>query len=273
MADPSAQSSVLSPQSFSVGAVSYLNSRPLIYGLAEQPDVRLTLDVPARLLDGLRSARFDVALLPVIDYQRLDGLKIVPASGIGSDGPALTVRIFSSVPISEMTELACDVESHTSVALARIVLAERYGIHPKFVSGDQSASSRLLIGDKVICDAPAGMQHQLDLGAAWKDLTGLPFVFAVWTARAGVNLADIPARLADALRRGMENLDEIIAEHAVPRGWPPELARQYLTDYLRFDISAEHLRAIAHFHDLAARHGIIPAPPRALVLYPDEKRS
>jgi chorismate dehydratase len=273
MAALPAQSSVLSPQSYSVGAVSYLNSRPLIYGLAEQRDIRLALDVPARLLDGLRSRRFDVALLPVIDYQRLDGLEIVPAGGIGSNGAALTVRIFSSVPIAAITELACDEESHTSVALAQIILAELYGIGPRFIPGNQPASARLLIGDKVICDAPIGMDHQLDLGAAWKELTGLPFVFAVWTARGGVDLADLPARLAMALQLGMQNLDQIIAQHAIPRGWPHELARQYLTGYMRFEISSDHLRAIAHFHNLAAHHGIITAPPKPLIVYPGENLS
>ena len=84
---------------YRVAAVSYLNARPLIHGLEANPAVELSLDVPSRLLDGLRDATSDVALLPVIDYQRLDGLTIIPAGGIGSDGPTLTVRIFSRVPI------------------------------------------------------------------------------------------------------------------------------------------------------------------------------
>src|SRR4051812_26814768 len=87
---------------FRIGSVSYLNARPLIYGLDGRADVALTLDVPSRLLDGLREDRFDVALLPVIDYQRIEGLRIVPAGGIGSDGQTLTVRIFSRVPVEEI---------------------------------------------------------------------------------------------------------------------------------------------------------------------------
>src|SRR4051794_27769209 len=110
----------------SIGSVSFLNARPLIHGLDRAPNLRLGLDVPSRLLDGLRDQRYDVALLPVIDYQRMPGLRVVPAGGIGCDGPTLTVRIFAQQPIERTRVLACDPDSHTSVALARIILAEQF---------------------------------------------------------------------------------------------------------------------------------------------------
>src|SRR5580700_5964331 len=110
-----------------VGAVSFLNSKPLLFGLESDAGMDLTLDVPSRLLDGLAGGRLDVALLPVIDYQRKDALRIIPSGGIGCDGPTLTVRIFSPVPIERIDSLACDPDSHTSVALAQVILAERYG--------------------------------------------------------------------------------------------------------------------------------------------------
>src|SRR6266404_8596497 len=109
---------------FRIGSVSYLNAKPLIYGLEREKGIQVELEVPSRLLGGLRQGRFDVALLPVIDYQRCDGLCLVPSGGIGCDGPTLTVRIFSRRPIEKIKTLACDTDSHTSVALARIVLAE-----------------------------------------------------------------------------------------------------------------------------------------------------
>ena len=245
-----------------LGGVRYLNSRPLLYGLDRDPLVSLTLEVPARLIDGLKSAAFDVALLPVIDYQRLESLQIVPAGGICSDGPTLTVRIFSPVPMPQITSLACDPESHTSVALARIVLAERFGIHPRLTEG----CARLLIGDKVISDAPSGMEYQLDLGQAWKDLTGLPFVFAIWTARQGVPLGDLPQRLDAAKRQGLAHIDEIVASDATGRGWPVKLARQYLTCNLQFDIGPRQIQAMNQFFELAACHGLIESPPRPIRL-------
>jgi chorismate dehydratase len=256
-----------------LGSVSYLNAKPLIYGLEEADDLRLTLDVPSRLIDGLREHRFDVALLPVIDYQKLPGLKILLAGGIGSDGPTLTVRIFSRAPISKISVLACDTDSHTSVALARIVLAEMFGLHPRFIDLNAAdanpAEARLLIGDKVVCEEPVGFEHQLDLGQAWKELTGLPFVFAVWMARGGVDLGDLPQRLELAKQRGLEHVREIVERYAIPRGWPLELAIQYLTENLQFNIGPRQLHAIRHFHQLAAKHGIITESPRELEMLPN----
>jgi chorismate dehydratase len=252
---------------FRIGSVSYLNAKPLIHGLDQDPDLDVNLDVPAKLLDGLQSRRFDIALLPVIDYQRLPGLRIVPSGGIGCDGPTLTVRIFSPVPIPKIQTLACDTESHTSVALARIILAQQYGITPKTIDLDPSQNSAmLLIGDKVVTHAPVGMPHQLDLGDAWKQLTGMPFVFAVWIARAGVDLADLPQRLERAKRAGLADLQTIIDRHAIPHGWPRQLALQYLTVNLKFDIGPAQLEAIKLFHQMAAQQNLIP-PPRPLDLF------
>jgi chorismate dehydratase len=253
-----------------VGSVSYLNAKPLIHGLDRHPGIEMLLDVPARLLDGLGSGRFDVALLPVIDYQKLGGLRVVPSGGIGCDGATLTVRIFSPRPMGAIESLACDVESHTSVALAQIILKQRWNVRPKIVDfngvgkipGD---SAVLLIGDKVITDAPK-LEHQLDLGEAWKELTEMPFVFAVWTAREGVELGDLPKWLTEAKESGLANLDEIVAEHAGGGGWPADLARRYLADHLKYDVGPVQLAAIELFHRLAHEHGLI-SPPRPLVLY------
>jgi chorismate dehydratase len=244
-----------------VASVSFLNSRPLIFGLEEDPHVRLQLAVPSKLGDGLRRGETDVALLPVIDYQRIDGLRIVPAGGIGCDGATLTVRIFSPCPIEQISTLACDPDSHTSVALARIILAERHDVRPEFIelthATGRRGEARLLIGDKVVCEEPPGFEHQYDLGLEWKQMTGLPFVFAVWTAREEVELGDLPERLERAKRLGLEHASELIRRFAVPQGWPAGLALQYLTVYLKFDIGRLQLQAIERFHELSARHGLI----------------
>jgi chorismate dehydratase len=254
-----------------VGSVSYLNAKPLIHGLDTDEDLDLRLAVPSQLLAGLQQQRFDVALLPVIDYQRLDNLVLVPSGGIGCDGPTLTVRIFSKVPIEQIQTLACDTDSHTSVALARVVFAEMFHRRPIFfdlVHGEARATdARLLIGDKVVCEEPPGFDHQLDLGHAWRQITGLPFVFAIWTAPAGVDLRDLPQRLELARQRGLENVDQIVEKHALPRGWPAGMALQYLTCYLKFGIGERELAAIARFHELAAKHGVIQGVPRPLTLY------
>ena len=272
VSDVRPQRDPLARRTLRLGSVSFVNARPLIYGLEAQPDVRLTLDVPANLLDGLRADRFDLALLPVIDYQRMEGLQVLPAGGIGSDGHTLTVRIFSRTPIAQIRTLACDPDSHTSVALARIVLSRAYGLCPEFLElrRDRAAAAhdaQLLIGDKVICEEPVGYPHQLDLGEAWKDLTGMPFVFAAWMGRAEAITAPADATLRAAKRAGLANVEEIVERYAVPRGWPAEVAREYLTRYLQFDVEERQLEAIRTFHRFAAEEGIIPNPPRPLSIW------
>jgi chorismate dehydratase len=249
-------------QKLSLASVSYLNAKPLIYGLEDADNIRLTLDVPAKLIDGLRDRRFDVALLPIIDFQRLEGAKIIPSGGIGCDGPTLTVRIFSRVPVEKIQTLACDVHSHTSVALARVILAQQYQRWPEFIGFDLATDkpeveALLLIGDKVVCQEPRGYEYQLDLGEAWKKLTGLPFVFAAWVSRGDAELGDLPAQLCRARELGMAHLDEIVQRDAIPRGWPADLALRYMTEYLKYEIGPRQFEAIRLFHQLAARHGMI----------------
>lgn len=253
------------PAPLRVGSVSFLNAKPLIYGLETNDAISLVLDVPSRLLGGLQSHQLDVALLPVIDYQRLSGLRMLTCGGIASDGPTLTVRIFSPEPISQLTTLACDTDSHTSIALARILLAEVYGMRPRFIDLDQDgtsdSSARLLIGDKVVCAEPKNMPHQLDLGEAWKRMTGLPFVFALWMARSEVDLGDLPRQLDIARREGMNHVEQIIQAHALPRGWALDTARRYLTEHLQFEIGPRHIEAIRLFHQLSHQHGVIEHEP------------
>ncbi len=254
-----------------IGCVSYLNAKPLIYGLESASNLRLSLDVPAKLIDGLRDELFDVALLPIIDVQRLANLRILTSGGIGCDGPTLTVRIFSRVPMSEISTLACDTHSHSSVALARVLLAEMHDRHPEFVGFDHghpsgSPQAILLIGDKVVCEEPKGFEYQVDLGEAWKKMTGMPFVFAAWVSRDGVQLGNLPDQLRESKVQGMAHLREIVERDAVPRGWPADLAMRYMTEYLKYDIGPRQLQAIRLFHQLAAKHGMIQQPLADLVV-------
>jgi chorismate dehydratase len=214
----------------------------------------------------MRSGQFDVALLPVIDYQRMDNLFLIPSGGIGCDGPTLTVRLFSKVPMSRIRSLACDTDSHTSVALARVILDQVHACRPELIpwtfGQPTHTDARLVIGDKVVTGHHQEFDHQIDLGEAWKKMTGLPFVFATWMARDGFAVGDLPNRLQIAKRNGLAHVEQIIRDHAA--GWPRELAEQYLTSYLRFDIGPRQLEAIDRFHDLAARLGIIKSPLQPL---------
>ncbi len=260
--------SLVSAKVLNIASVSYLNARPLIHGLERDPRVKLSLDVPSKLIQKLRDGDADVALLPTIDYQRQCDLVIIPAGGIGSDGATLTVRIFSRCPIDQIRSLACDGDSHTSIALARIILARRHNLRPEFTdlsrAGEDPHQARLLIGDKVVCDEPRGFANQLDLGSEWKALTGLPFVFATWMARSGADTAALYTVLDQARQRGLAQIDCIIADFAEPRGWPPALARQYLTSNLRFGVGQRELEAIRAFHRMAFEERILPNDPAEL---------
>ncbi|HEY0010081.1 MAG TPA: menaquinone biosynthesis protein [Tepidisphaeraceae bacterium] len=251
-----------------ISSVGFFNATPLVYGLTDDPALRLRFAVPSELLSDLEQKRADVALLPVIDFQRLDGLRVIPVGGIACDGPTLTVRLFSKTPINQTTRLAADTDSHTSVVLARVLLDRLYGLRPQIVPLDQAADlpgeTRLLIGDKVVCQEPQGFPHQLDLGQAWKEMTGHPFVFAVWMARDGVELGDLPQRLTRAREQGLQHVNELIERFAVPRGWPVETARLYLTSYLQFSITPRHIQAIELYHKLAYGTGTLNQPPTPL---------
>jgi chorismate dehydratase len=249
-----------------ISTVAFFNATPLTFGLEADSAIRLRYAVPSALLTQLQDGSADLALLPVISYERLPDAIIVPSGAIGCDGPTLTVRLFADRPIEETAVLAVDGDSHTSVVLAQIVLARRFGIRPPVVplTDAPAGATRLLIGDKVITAAPHDLPVQLDLGQAWKELTGLPFVFAAWTTRDGTGLGDVPSKLSAARERGLRHVDRLVETQAVPRGWPADVARQYLKRYLKFDVGPRQLEAIRTFHAMAAEIGLIESPPRPL---------
>ena len=240
----------------SIGSVSYLNASPLVDGLEHDPSVRIEFDVPSTLLDGLLNRSTDIALIPVIDYQTArQQLCIVPSGAIGSDGETLTVRIFSRVPISEIRHVAVDGDSRTSVALLQVIFHDVYGTrlelsplarttrpgHPP-----EHVDAVLLIGDKVVNSAPR-LPIQLDLGEAWKDLTGKPFVFATWMTPAGRDLGDLPERLDRIRRTNGEELAAIAARHAAPCGWPEDLAIRYLSRHLSYALGPAEIEGMEEF--------------------------
>jgi chorismate dehydratase len=252
-----------------LSTVAFFNATPLTFGLQDDPTVSIRYAVPSALLAHLEDRSADIALLPVIDYQRLPDAVVVPVGAIGCDGPTLTVRLFSAVPIEQTRVLAVDGDSHTSVVLSQVILYFRYGLRPHVVPLAEAPedATRLLIGDKVITAAPAGLDRQLDLGQAWKELTGLPFVFAVWTTRQGTSLGDLRAKLERARAHGLRAVEQLVKREALPRGWPAEIARQYLTHYLRFDVGPRQLAAIERFHAMAGELNLIDVPPKPLRIY------
>jgi chorismate dehydratase len=254
---------------YRLGCVSFLNARPLIEGLEGRSDLDLRFDVPSRLLPDLEAGQVDVALCPVIDLQTSKAdLEILPVGGIGCYGKTLTVRLFSRVPFPQIQSVSCDTDSHTSIVLMRVLLDHCYQIRPEIISHQLSESdypthdAMLLIGDKVVTHPPDDQVYiyQMDLGESWHQNMKLPFVFAVWMARRGTSLGDLPATL-DQTRHlnttDLKRLKELVERQAPKHGWPVELAQQYLGHWLRYDIGQIQLQAIELFFQKAHKLGLI----------------
>jgi chorismate dehydratase len=244
--------------------VSYLNTRPLVEGLDDLEGIELIYDVPARLPDLLNRRLVDVALVPVIDLLRSgDAWEIVSDACIGCQGETLTVRVFSRLAPDRISHLHVDGESHTSVALAQVVWLERYGCRLRISRFERQRADNcqavLLIGDKVVAQRLEGFSHETDLGAAWHELTGLPFVFAAWARPRGSEVPGLARLLSEARDRGEARAAAIAEQYGPDKGWPVDLAVRYLTEHLGYRLTARHREGMELFFELARRCGIPPA--------------
>ncbi len=247
-----------------LGAVSFLNARPLVYGLTGRPDIDVRFDVPSRLPELLDRGEVDAALTPVVDMVRFDrNWRVVSDACIGCDGETMTVRVFSRVSPHRVRRMWADPASHSSVALARLVWRELYDavleVEPLAGTAEaQHGDAVLLIGDKVVTAAPYGFTYQTDLGGAWKTLTGLPFVFAVWSAHQDTPPDALASRLGEARDRGVAAAAAIAQREGPDRGWAPAAATEYLTRYLSFTLDARHREGMTTFLQMASAHELLP---------------
>ncbi len=265
----------------------YLNTAPLIEGLEKLEVVELMPSVPARIVDLLLTNQADIGLASVVDAMRSKGkLTLLPVGMIGCDGPTLTVRVFSKVPFAQVKTLHVDTDSHTSVALARVIFDRVYGVKPRIVEfdarervevgagsgagggvgvmgggtggeatglGDAWPETVLLIGDKVVTDAPPADRYayHMDLGEAWKGLTGLPFVYAMWMCRqedAGKEHIRTAMEILERQRRhNATRLDWIVHMRAPGARWPLAEAKRYLGTLLRYEVGPREQEAVARF--------------------------
>ncbi len=249
-----------------IGAVSYLNSKPLIEDLADlASDAELILDVPSRLADDLSAGELDVALIPSIEVLRDAEYEIVSDACVATRGPVLSVKLFSRVPFANVRTLALDEGSRTSATLARVMLAERFGVRPTttllplgFATEDTSADAVLLIGDRAMKPPRERFVATWDLGEEWTQWTGLPFVFAMWAARRDVELDDVEESLCESRDRGVERFAEIARREAPKLGITEELARNYFTHNLHFTLGSAERAGLKLFQELAVKTGLAP---------------
>jgi chorismate dehydratase len=260
-----------------IGAVSYLNTKPLVYGLAEAlaPRHELVFDLPSRLADRLAAGELDVALIPSIEFFQNPDYTIISDACIGCRGPVRSVKLLSRVPLEEIRTLALDEGSRTSVALVRILLKERFGLSPKLVSfpidappESIQADDLLMIGDRAMHPAAGAFVAEWDLGDVWCRWSELPFVFAMWVARQGAGVRDQGPReqfveLADTLSQardqGVSHVAQIAREEHARYGLSYEDCLTYLRDHLHFTLGPREIMALQVFNGHAHELGLAPS--------------
>jgi chorismate dehydratase len=264
-----------------IGVVHYVNSLPLARGLAALPAGAPFLCEslpPAVIADRLAAGTLEVGLVPSIELARIPGLAVVPGLAIAATHEVRSVLLVSSVPVHEIRSVALDENSRTSAALVRILLSERYGLQPIYrpAAADLEAmldlcDAALLIGDPALA-VPRERFVVLDLAGEWLEATGLPFVFAVWAARAGAVdgplLVDL---LESSYARGEAELPRIIAEASADTGLAPAVLHDYYTRNLRYRMGPAEQAGLAEFLRRAAAHALAPAAQPLRFLTPSAK--
>jgi chorismate dehydratase len=263
-----------------LGAVDYLNVRPLVFGLDGRSDLSLRFDVPSVCARLLAAGEIDLGMVPSVTYLDRPGDCLVPGVCIGSVGPVASVALFTRAPIRQVKSIALDTSSRTSAALVRILCRRAFDIAPTFVPHEPAlsamlakADAALLIGDPALFVDPAAYgAEKIDLGHVWSEMTGLPFVWAFWAGRADATAGtDVVASLQNAAARGAENIPSIAARYCagVPDRIP--VAERYLRDNLEFRLSANAIRGLEAYLHEAVDAGVAPLV-RKLEFFPSGTR-
>ncbi len=249
-----------------IGAVSYLNTKPLVAGLETISDrYELVFDLPSRLADRLSSGELDVALIPSVEATLNPNYRILSDACIGCRGPVWSVKLVSKVPANAIQTLALDEGSRTSRALTKVILANKFDCRPQFSNLSMEADWResstdavLIIGDRAMNLDSGTFVHQWDLGEVWNQWTGLPFVFAMWVAREDDELDFLSELLSRARDRGVEQLDQLVDTHYSNYGLTREQCDDYLKNRLHFWLEAEEKKALNLFFDYASQLSLVP---------------
>lgn len=264
-----------------LGAVGYLNARPLVFGLQHSGRFALRFDLPSECARLLQAGDIDVGLIPSIEYLRDDSYRIVPDVAIASRGPVASVALYTSRPASEIRSIAADTSSRTSVALVRVLCARLFRIDPLIEPHEPDlramlgrSDAALLIGDKALLSGGdagpttfGGPVEKIDLGEAWTSMTGLPFVWAFWTGRPDALGPSDVRTLQQARDGGVERPEAIAREYFSAAPEHRAMAARYLQDNIKYDLGADERAGLETFFRYAADLGVVPAA-RALRFYP-----
>ena len=241
---------------FRVGSVRYLNAVPLTRGLEDQ----VVFATPARLAEMLRHDELDAALVSVTEVLFNDRYDILDGISVASLGEVKSVLLAHKRPLSELKEIFCDTASLTSVNLLKVLLAE-HGVRPEFrplpsYEEAPNLDAVLLIGDPAIDFLRSSHPYNIwDLGAAWYEMTKLPFVYAVWALRRGLDYRPLCAHLRDAKDFGLDTLDYIINNRTE---YDVEFRRDYLSWHIHYHLGTDEKRGLAKFLELLRKYNSNP---------------
>jgi predicted solute-binding protein len=251
-----------------LGAVSYLNARPLVYELDRDPLFSVRFDIPSRCAELLEAGDTDLGLIPAFEHGRLQYVA-VPHVAIASDGPVESVAIFTKKPMRDVRRLALDTSSRTSANLVRLLCAAWYKIQPEFVPAApdlsvmlEQADAALVIGDPGLFIDPAAFGvTKIDLGATWKEMTGLPFVWACWSGRPGAASPEVCRRLRETRDRGTAAVDRIGELHAPHDAARAAFVARYLREAIQYDLSGGYVRGLQTYYEMLAAYHLLPHNP------------
>ena len=242
-----------------VGAVSYLNTKPLLYGIENSPvldEITLITDYPSRIADMLLKDEIDIGLVPVAMIPQMNEFHLNTGYCIGSDGPVSSVCLFSESPIEEIQTVLMDYQSRTSVALAEILFEYHWKLKPAFVSAGPEfiqqiggKTAAVVIGDRAL-ELRKSSAYAYDLGEAWKQLTGLPFVFAAWISNKVLDPGWVD-RFNQANAMGLRNISKVL-ENAKHTEFD---LKTYYTSYLSYDLNDDKKKGLELFLKMLSKTG------------------
>jgi chorismate dehydratase len=257
-----------------LGAVGYLNARPLVYGLDRVPRFDVRYDVPSECARLLHEGTIDVGLIPSIEYLRGGPFRIVPDLSIASRGPVASVAVYTTKPMQDVRSIALDTSSRTSVALVGVLCARLFKIQPALQPrgpdlDDMLArcDAALIIGDNALLldDEKYEVRStkcevkKIDLGEAWTTMTGLPFVYAFWAGRPdALTSADVDA-LQKARDAGVHQPEAIAREYFPDVPAHQAVGARYLRDNIKYYLGDEERAGLEAFYRYAAEAGLVPS--------------
>src|SRR6266516_4819132 len=240
--------------------VDFVNARPLIWGLLENPPpgVVVSRDLPSACADKLASGEADVGLIPSIEYQRIAGLRVVGGLGIAAASEVRSVLLVSKVSREKIRSVGLDPASRTSAVLTRLLLKRRYGVEPEYRDGRGEADASLVIGDPALKTRLNG-HVVLDLAAEWRSFSGHPFVFAFWGVREEAAKPEVVRLLRRSFEAARDHFDDLVAEEARESGLSEAVIEDYLRHSLHYELDNGDLEGLDLFYRLAAEEKLIPA--------------